>query len=110
MFVLPRFLPLPSLSNDGIGSPPPVSCPVGDGPGGAVSRLGLREARRFLGFEGGGKGGGIVFSIVLGAMGGGSGADSTSSSGLEAAIDGDEGFCFFCGGDDDILTGPGWIM
>jgi len=53
-----------------MGNPPPVSCAAEEVPGGAVSRTGLRESRRFLKFEGEGKGGGRVFSVVFGAIGG----------------------------------------
>jgi hypothetical protein len=70
MFVLPRFFPLSSLSREGMGNPPPVPCVAEEVPGGAVSRTGLRESRRFLRFEEEGKGGGRVFSIVFGAIGG----------------------------------------
>jgi len=79
-----------------MANPPPVSCAAEEGAGGgAVFSAGLPDARRFLGFAGGGRGGGRVFSVVFGAMGGGGWAETTSGSSLEEPEVGVDGFCRF---------------
>lgn len=73
-------------------------------PGGKVSKCGLLEARRFLGFVallGVTGGGGMVSRVVLGNIGALGSWTSVSATGL-AFVVGGEGFCLLLGGGDLI--------
>ena len=71
MLVLPRFFALPSVRREDTGTEPDASVRAVPGVTGDESAAGLGDARRFLGFEGEGSGGGTVLRVVLGAKGGG---------------------------------------
>lgn len=102
VFVLPvRFLPLSSLSREGIETF--ELCSGGRGrvvPGGSVSSLGLFEARRFRGLAGGDLGGGTNDTCVLGG-GAVLRTIGSAAAGTSAVVVGGEAFDFWrlCGGD-----------
>lgn len=99
MLVLPvRFLPLSSLSSEGMETLEPWSGGRGRVvPGGSVSNFGLFEARRFLGLLEGDRGGG---TNETGVLGGGAVLKVVGSAATSAAADLGEAldFCLLCGG------------
>ena len=96
VLVRPRFFALPSLRSDETGTEPgALARSLVGAAGDDDSNAGLREARRFLGFEGEGSGGGTVLRVVLGAKGGGWVAGRISDSDCVGGGFEGESFCLF---------------
>jgi len=106
VFVLPRFLPLSSVSSVGIGTEvlvSPIAEPATDGsvvPGGKVSSFGLREDRRLRGLLGVV---GRAAASVLGFGARGAAAIGTSAGTSEDDVVAAECLCRLNGGGDLLI-------
>jgi hypothetical protein len=102
VFVRPRFLPLSSLSNEGIDTLVVGSDGAGGGgkvvPGGRVFSFGLCELRRLLRLGAPAGGGTSEIFELVGGRGGGTGSRGISADAVAGDVVVDEVFCRLEGG------------